>query len=105
MSGVTAMRPASRPTLFALSLGHGCADLCSGGLFGLLPFLVAERHYSLAAAGVFAFIASAASAVFQPLVGAQGDPSRCWPSPSAAPGPPPIIPRAPAGRAMPRAAA
>ena len=73
MSGVTAMRPASRPTLFALSLGHGCADLCSGGLFGLLPFLVAERHYSLAAAGVFAFIASAASAVFQPLVGAQGD--------------------------------
>ena len=73
MSGVTAMRPASRPTLFALSLGHGCADLCSGGLFALLPFLVAERHYSLAAAGVFAFIASAASAVFQPLVGAQGD--------------------------------
>ena len=60
MSGVTAMRPASRPTLFALSLGHGCADLCSGGLFALLPFLVAERHYSLAAAGVFAFIASAA---------------------------------------------
>ena len=66
-------RPASRATLLTLSLGHGCADLCSGALFALLPFLVVERHYSYAAAGVFALIASAASAVFQPLVGAQGD--------------------------------
>ena len=32
-----------------------------------------ERHYSYAAAGVFALTASVASAVFQPLVGAQGD--------------------------------
>jgi FSR family fosmidomycin resistance protein-like MFS transporter len=56
-----------------LALGHGCADLCSGGLFGLLPFLVVERHYSYAAAGVFALTASLASAVLQPLVGAHGD--------------------------------
>jgi FSR family fosmidomycin resistance protein-like MFS transporter len=32
-----------------------------------------ERHYSYAAAGVFALTASVASAVFQPLVGAHGD--------------------------------
>ena len=73
MSGAAGRRPASRPTLLALSLGHGCADLCSGALFALLPFLVVERHYSYAAAGVFALTASVASALFQPLVGAQGD--------------------------------
>jgi len=32
-----------------------------------------ERHYSYAAAGVFALTASVASALFQPLVGAHGD--------------------------------
>jgi len=73
MSGAAGRRPASRSTLLALSLGHGCADLCSGALFALLPFLVVERHYSYAAAGVFALTASVASAFFQPLVGAQGD--------------------------------
>lgn len=73
MSGAASRRPASRATLFALTLGHGCADLCSGALFALLPFLVVERHYSYAAAGVFALIASVAHAVFQPLIGAQGD--------------------------------
>jgi FSR family fosmidomycin resistance protein-like MFS transporter len=73
MSGAAGHQPASRSTLLALSLGHGCADLCSGALFALLPFLVVERHYSYAAAGVFALTASVASALFQPLVGAQGD--------------------------------
>jgi MFS transporter, FSR family, fosmidomycin resistance protein len=73
MNGAAGRRPASRPTLFVLSLGHGCADLCSGALFALLPFLVVERHYSYAAAGVFALTVSVASALFQPLVGAHGD--------------------------------
>ena len=73
MSGAAGRRPASRPTLFVLSLGHGGADLCSGALFALLPFLVVERHYSYAAAGVFALTASVASVLFQPLVGAHGD--------------------------------
>ena len=73
MNGAAGRRPASRPTLFVLSLGHGCADLCSGALFALLPFLVVERHYSYAAAGVFALTASVASVLFQPLVGAHGD--------------------------------
>jgi FSR family fosmidomycin resistance protein-like MFS transporter len=73
MSGGADRRSGSRPTLLALSLGHGCADLCSGALFALLPFLVVERHYSYAAAGVFALTASVAHAVVQPLIGAQGD--------------------------------
>ena len=64
---------ASRRTLLALSLGHGCADLCASALFALLPFLVVERHYSYAAVGVFALTASIASAVLQPLAGARGD--------------------------------
>ena len=68
-----ATRPASRPTLFALSLGHGCADLCSGALWSLLPFLVLERHYSYGAVGLYALAASVATAVVQPIVGAHGD--------------------------------
>jgi FSR family fosmidomycin resistance protein-like MFS transporter len=54
-------------------LGHGAADLCSGALWSLLPFLVVERHYSYAAVGVFALVASLSSALLQPLFGAQGD--------------------------------
>jgi MFS transporter, FSR family, fosmidomycin resistance protein len=66
-------KPASRSTLFALSFGHGSVDVCSGALFALLPFLVAQRHYSYAAAGVFALTFSVANALLQPLIGAQGD--------------------------------
>ncbi len=72
MSAVEA-RPTSRPTLFALALGHGSADLCSGGLFALLPFLAHARHYSLSQAGVFALVGSLATACVQPTVGAHGD--------------------------------
>lgn len=68
-------RPASRRTVLALSLGHACADLCSSALFALLPFLVLERQYSYAAAGVFALTASVANALIQPFAGAYGD--RC----------------------------
>jgi FSR family fosmidomycin resistance protein-like MFS transporter len=84
LSAAAGNRPASRATLLALSLGHGCADLCSGALFALLPFLVVERHYSYAAAGVFALTASVAHALFQPLIGAQGDRREAhWLLPSA----------------------
>ena len=69
----TDTRPASRSTLLALSLGHGSADLCSGALWALLPFLVVERHYSYAGVGVFALVASIATAIVQPLVGSHGD--------------------------------
>jgi MFS transporter, FSR family, fosmidomycin resistance protein len=70
---VAVQRAASRATLLVMAVSHACADLCSGALIGLLPFLVAERHYDLAAAGVFALTASVASALFQPLLGTLGD--------------------------------
>ena len=63
----------SRPTLFALTLGHAFADLCGGALWALLPYLVVERHYTYAAVGVFALVANVTHALFQPVVGAQGD--------------------------------
>ncbi|HQG03622.1 MAG TPA: MFS transporter [Thermoleophilia bacterium] len=73
MSASSEPPPTARAPLFALSLGHGCADLSSSALFALLPFLLVERHYSFAAAGVFALTAEVAAAVFQPLLGAHGD--------------------------------
>jgi FSR family fosmidomycin resistance protein-like MFS transporter len=68
----------SRRTLFSLTTGHLTADLCAGALWALLPYLVVERHYSYAAAGVFALVISVTHAAVQPLVGAQGD---RWDSP------------------------
>lgn len=67
-------RPA-RPswTLSVLILGHGGVDLSAGALFALLPFLVAERHYTLAAVGTFALVANVTNGVCQPLFGAHGD--------------------------------
>src|SRR5664280_1009364 len=73
MNPTTNARSPARPALFAISLGHGAADICSSALWSLLPFLVVERHYSYAAVGVFALAASLGSAVLQPLFGAQGD--------------------------------
>jgi len=59
--------------LSVLTIGHGCVDLSAGALLALLPFLVAERHYTLAAVGTFALVANATSGVCQPLLGASGD--------------------------------
>jgi FSR family fosmidomycin resistance protein-like MFS transporter len=73
MSASEGARSTARPALFALSLGHGAADICSSALWSLLPFLVVERHYSYAAVGVFALVASLGSALLQPLFGAHGD--------------------------------
>ena len=78
MTAVRVRRRAARGTLLTLTLGHSAADLSSGALWALLPFLVAERHYSYAAVGVFALTASVASAVFQPLIGAHGDRREAW---------------------------
>ncbi len=78
MTGITFRRRAARGTLATLTLGHSAADTSAGALWALLPFLVAERHYSYAAVGVFALTASVASAVFQPIVGAHGDRREAW---------------------------
>ena len=60
-------------TLAVLILGHGSVDLAAGALFALLPFLVAERHYTLAAVGTFALVANVTNGACQPLLGARGD--------------------------------
>lgn len=73
MSGAPDRQPGGRLPLFALSLGHGCADLSAAALFAVLPFLVVERGYGYASVGLFALTASVAAAVFQPLLGAYGD--------------------------------
>ena len=72
MSAAKSASSATRPALLAFSLGHGSADLCSGALWSLLPFLVVERHYSYGAVGVFALVASLGSALLQPLFGPPG---------------------------------
>ena len=73
MSAIPARRLDGRLPLLALSLGHGCADLSNSALMAVLPFLVDERHYSYAQAGLYAFAVSIAAAVLQPLLGAHGD--------------------------------
>lgn len=73
VSAASSARPTARSALLTLSLGHGAADICASALWALLPFLVVERHYSYAAAGVFALTASLGSALLQPLFGAHGD--------------------------------
>jgi MFS transporter, FSR family, fosmidomycin resistance protein len=78
MSGISVRERTARGTLLTLTLGHSAADLSSGALWALLPFLVDERHYSYAAVGVFALTASVASALCQPLVGAHGDRREAW---------------------------
>lgn len=60
-------------TLIVLILGHASVDLAGGALFALLPFLVAERNYSLAAVGTFALVANVTNGIGQPLLGARGD--------------------------------
>ena len=56
-----------------LIVGHGSVDLSAGALFALLPFLVAERHYTLATVGTFALVANVTNGACQPLFGARGD--------------------------------
>jgi MFS transporter, FSR family, fosmidomycin resistance protein len=60
-------------TLSLLIMGHGAVDLAAGALFALLPFLVAERHYTYAAVGTFALVANVTNGACQPLFGIHGD--------------------------------
>jgi FSR family fosmidomycin resistance protein-like MFS transporter len=52
-----------------LALGHMLVDSCQGAVPALLPFLVAQRGYSYAAASGLVLAATAASSVIQPLFG------------------------------------
>src|SRR3954463_8017127 len=54
----------------ALAAGHAAADLCQGSVPALIPFLIAQRHYSYAAAGVLLLAVTVGSSIIQPLFGA-----------------------------------
>jgi MFS transporter, FSR family, fosmidomycin resistance protein len=71
---VTTNCPASRPrTITWLSLGHACVDIYQGSVAALVPFFVAERQYTYAAASGIVLAASLLSSVVQPLFGALTD--------------------------------
>ncbi|WP_084958897.1 MFS transporter [Thermoactinospora rubra] len=64
--------------IVALSAGHACVDVYQGAVAALVPFLVAERAYTYAAASGVVLAASLLSSVAQPLFGALTD---RWPLP------------------------
>jgi hypothetical protein len=51
----------NRRAIATLAAGHFLIDLCQGTVPALLPFLVAERHFSYTAAASLVFAISAAS--------------------------------------------
>jgi len=60
-------------TIPLLSVGHACVDVYQGSVAALVPFFVAERAYSYAAAAGIVLAASLLSSVVQPLFGALTD--------------------------------
>ena len=66
------MSPRSR-TIPLLSVGHACVDVYQGSVAALVPFFVAERAYSYAAAAGIVLAASLLSSVVQPLFGVLTD--------------------------------
>jgi FSR family fosmidomycin resistance protein-like MFS transporter len=56
-----------------MSLGHACVDVYQGAVAALVPFFVAERAYSYAAASAIVLAASVLSSVAQPLFGVLTD--------------------------------
>lgn len=59
--------------LTLLSLGHACVDVYQGAVAALVPYFLAERAYSYAAASGIVLAASLLSSVVQPLFGALTD--------------------------------
>ncbi|MFC4564928.1 MFS transporter [Nocardiopsis mangrovi] len=62
-----------RGLIILLSLGHACVDVYQGAVAALVPFFVAERAYTYAAAAGLVLAASLLSSVVQPLFGALTD--------------------------------
>ncbi|MFJ8885289.1 MFS transporter [Streptomyces sp. NPDC102402] len=56
-----------------LSVGHACVDVYQGAVAALVPFFVAERAYTYAAASGIVLAASLLSSVAQPLFGVVTD--------------------------------
>jgi FSR family fosmidomycin resistance protein-like MFS transporter len=62
-----------RRGMSVLAAGHALADTCQGAVPALLPFLIAERHYTYAAASALVLAATLSSSVIQPLFGFYAD--------------------------------
>lgn len=62
-----------RRSVSVLAAGHLSIDLCQGAVPAFLPFLIAERHLSYAAAASLVLATSLASSVIQPLFGSLAD--------------------------------
>lgn len=62
-----------RSAVAVLSSGHLCIDICQGAVPALLPFLIAERHLSYAAAASLVLATGLASSVIQPIFGSLAD--------------------------------
>ncbi|MFF1649252.1 MFS transporter [Streptomyces sp. NPDC058240] len=60
-------------SIVLLSVGHACVDVYQGAVASLVPFFVAERAYSYAAASGIVLAASLLSSVAQPVFGALTD--------------------------------
>jgi len=71
-------RAMDRLTLGLLSAGHFSVDLSQGAVPAMLPFFVAERHLSYAAAAGLVLAQTVSSSVLQPLFGQLTD---RWPAP------------------------
>ncbi len=71
--GGLAIEGVDRRAMGALSAGHLFTDVNQGAVAALLPFLVAERGLSLAAAGALVTAATLSSSVVQPLFGVFSD--------------------------------
>ncbi|MFJ7338397.1 MFS transporter [Streptomyces sp. NPDC101116] len=56
-----------------MSLGHACVDVYQGAVAALVPYFVAERAYSYAAASGVVLAASLLSSLLQPLFGVLTD--------------------------------
>jgi len=71
--GGHAGRVKSRRSVALLAVGHACVDVYQGAVAALVPFFVAERAYTYAAASGLVLAASLLSSVAQPLFGALTD--------------------------------
>ncbi|AHH98143.1 MFS transporter [Kutzneria viridogrisea] len=63
----------SNKSIILLSVGHACVDVYQGAVASLIPFFIAERAYTYAAASGIVLAASLLSSVAQPLFGAVTD--------------------------------
>lgn len=60
-------------SIILLSIGHACVDVYQGAVAALVPFFIAEREYTYAAASGIVLAASLLSSVAQPLFGVLTD--------------------------------